>query len=121
MLTLPIKKKWYDMILSGQKKEEYREVTPYYTARFQTLAGLSRIYKRETVEEFFRRWPGGGAECRLILKNGYSYDSPAALATGRLRIGSGRPEWGAEAGKEYYVFAIEKVEVLRSGKWREEA
>ena len=25
MLTLPIKKKWFDMILSGEKKEEYRE------------------------------------------------------------------------------------------------
>lgn len=26
MLTLPIKKKWYDMILAGIKKEEYREI-----------------------------------------------------------------------------------------------
>ena len=25
MLTLPIKKKWFDMIVSGEKKEEYRE------------------------------------------------------------------------------------------------
>ena len=24
MLTLPIKKKWFDMIASGEKKEEYR-------------------------------------------------------------------------------------------------
>lgn len=29
MLTLPIKKKWFDMIISGEKKEEYREITPY--------------------------------------------------------------------------------------------
>ena len=26
MLTLPIKKKWFDMIKSGEKKEEYREI-----------------------------------------------------------------------------------------------
>ena len=26
MLTLSIKKKWFDMILSGEKKEEYREI-----------------------------------------------------------------------------------------------
>jgi hypothetical protein len=120
MLTLPIKKKWYDMILSGQKKEEYREVTPYYTERFRNAAWLSPIYKRETVEEYFRCWPGNGTSCRLILKNGYSYDSPAALVTGRVRIGKGRPEWGAEAGKEYYIFTIETIEVLCSGKWREE-
>lgn len=26
MLTLPIKKKWFDMIVSGEKAEEYREI-----------------------------------------------------------------------------------------------
>ena len=26
MLVLPIKKKWFDMILSGEKKEEYRDL-----------------------------------------------------------------------------------------------
>lgn len=26
MLTLPIKKKWFDMILSGEKREEYRDI-----------------------------------------------------------------------------------------------
>lgn len=31
MLTLPIKKKWFDMILSGEKKEEYRESTQSIT------------------------------------------------------------------------------------------
>ena len=30
MLVLPIKKKWFDMIASGEKKEEYREIKPYY-------------------------------------------------------------------------------------------
>lgn len=30
MLILPIKKKWFDMILSGEKKEEYREIKEYY-------------------------------------------------------------------------------------------
>ena len=34
MLTLPIKKKWFDMIFSGEKKEEYREIKPYYETRF---------------------------------------------------------------------------------------
>lgn len=37
MLILPIKKKWFEMIASGEKKEEYREVKPYYTSRFSNL------------------------------------------------------------------------------------
>lgn len=33
MLVLPIKKKWFDMIASGEKKEEYREIKDYYDTR----------------------------------------------------------------------------------------
>lgn len=34
MLTLPIKKKWFDMIESGEKTEEYRAASLYYIIRF---------------------------------------------------------------------------------------
>ena len=39
MLILPIKKKWFDMIVSGEKKEEYREIKPYYDSRFMNAFG----------------------------------------------------------------------------------
>lgn len=32
-LTLPLKKKWFDMIKSGEKLEEYREITEYWIRR----------------------------------------------------------------------------------------
>ena len=32
-LTLSLKKKWFDMIMSGEKKEEYRDIKPHYIAR----------------------------------------------------------------------------------------
>ena len=49
MLILPIKKKWFDMIVSGEKKEEYREIKPYYDSRFMNafgflLAGGQMVY-----------------------------------------------------------------------------
>ena len=44
MLILPIKKKWFDMILSGEKKEEYREIKEYYETRFRNLFGAITIY-----------------------------------------------------------------------------
>ena len=37
MLTLPIMGKWFNMILSGDKREEYREIKPYYTTRFKKV------------------------------------------------------------------------------------
>ena len=33
-LTLTLKKQWFDMIKSGQKKEEYREIKPHYIRQF---------------------------------------------------------------------------------------
>mgnify|MGYP007087915891 FL=1 len=37
MLTLPIKKCWFDLIVSGVKNEEYRDCTDYYLKRFHHL------------------------------------------------------------------------------------
>lgn len=44
MIVLPIKKKWFDMIASGEKKEEYREMKPYYDKRLGYLTvGTGKI------------------------------------------------------------------------------
>lgn len=95
MLTLPIKKKWFDMILSGEKKEEYREIKPYYTKRFQNLWQGSLI--------------GGEAERDVLFRNGYSKNSSSFVATVTLDTGKGKKEWGAEPDKEYYVLKIMEV------------
>lgn len=33
MIILTIKKRWFDMIKSGEKKEEYRDIRPFYDSR----------------------------------------------------------------------------------------
>ncbi len=33
VLHLNLKKKWFDMIASGEKTEEYREIKPYWNTR----------------------------------------------------------------------------------------
>ena len=98
MLTLPIKKKWYDMILSGEKKEEYREIKPYYRSRF-TSVGLLDRYGLETV-----------SEANILFRNGYSKNSPSFIAKCSLNITTGRPEWGAEPGRKYYVLKIREIQ-----------
>ena len=98
MLTLPIKKKWFDMILSGEKKEEYRAITPYWTKRFQSIV-LVDNYGLPLIRE-----------CRMIkLRAGYSKNAPEAKVVVSIKKGTGRPEWGAEPGTEYWVLAIEGV------------
>lgn len=92
MLTLPIKKKWLDMILSGEKKEEYREVKPYYDTRFANLFPFGPSF--DDYKE------------KIMFRNGYSKDSPQFTAICTFDIGMGKQEWGAEAGKNYYILKI---------------
>jgi len=50
MLVLPIKKRWFDMILSGEKKEEYRDIKPYYRSRLIS-AGYLDQYGLPTLKQ----------------------------------------------------------------------
>lgn len=86
-MILPIKKKWYDMILSGEKKEEYREIKPYYEVR------LPKLFEED-------------GRAVITLRNGYSDTSPSKDVLCELEVGEGNPKWGAEPGKEYYILKI---------------
>lgn len=51
MLILPIKRKWFDMILSGEKKEEYRDIKPYYDTRLMDAFGTQGTVQRLLQDE----------------------------------------------------------------------
>ena len=36
VLTLTVRKQWFDMIVAGEKTEEYREIKPYWIKRLTT-------------------------------------------------------------------------------------
>lgn len=96
MLTLPIKKQWFDMIASGEKLEEYRADTPYYDARLAkfTAAGTS--------------WP-------VIFRNGYSKASPLILCLVKPRKSRGaRAEWGGDPEALCWVLSIVSVLEIRN-------
>ena len=97
MLTLPIKKKWFDMILYGEKKEEYREINSYYITRFKNV-GLLRKNYLPTYEPAV-----------IALRNGYRKDSPTMKVRVSLAIRAGKPEWGAKPNEMCYVLEIKEV------------
>ncbi len=73
MLVLPIQKKWFDMIRSGEKKEEYREIKEYWTKRFRNeamkqLGPLLIGYTNKFLNLPFA--------IGVILKAGYNKNSP---------------------------------------------
>lgn len=91
ILTLPITRKWFDMILSGEKTEEYREMTPYYDARLKRYSGQSIAVR---------------------FRNGYRRNSPAIVCNVIVcQNREGREEWGAEPNRRYYALKIKHTEL----------
>lgn len=78
VLTLNVSKQWFDMIVTGEKTEEYREIKPYWASRLVNQ-------QAESGEVLFDEF---GGYCRVIGKleykpythvlfiNGYRKDSP---------------------------------------------
>jgi hypothetical protein len=87
LLTLPIKRRWFDLIEAGIKTEEYRDIKPYYDVRFHSI----------------------GTDAVIRLRAGYSRTAPTLECQVSIRKGTSRPEWGAVAGIKYYVLTINKI------------
>ena len=116
-MILPIKKKWYEMILSGEKKEEYREIKPYYETRLQNLFGAIIAESTSNKGKYYKLLQGDEVpeEIReepvqeIIFRNGYRTESSSFKAKCSLSVGTGKTEWGAEEGKQYFVLKILEV------------
>ena len=98
-LVLPIKRKWFDMILAGEKTEEYREIKPYWTKRFKTIGLLDDVGTPTNNKAL------------VPFRNGYGKDAPEFKSWVRLYIDDGIPEWGAEPKTMYYVLVIGSIVV----------
>ena len=99
-LVLAIKRKWFDMIASGVKKEEYRKINPYYDVRFD---------KPITHIEF---------------RNGYGLKVPSfTIELIGITKGIPKPEWsdGEETiGQETEVFILALGEIIEVNPSSEE-
>ena len=102
MLTLPIKKEWYHKICMYEKREEYREIKPYWTKRFIN-AGL--LFEDGTPT--FRK-------TEILLRNGYGMYAPTIKVHVYLFISKkGCKEWGfPDDGKKYYVLKLIGKEIV---------
>lgn len=92
MLVLPIKRKWFEMIANGEKKEEYREIKRYWITRFNNQ-GILSINNPHIV----------------LFRNGYGGNRPTLQCKVNIRVGQGKKEWGAVEGKEYYILEILEI------------
>ena len=135
VLVLPLKEKWYRMIESGIKTEEYRELTPYWCNRilYHCPLGIDGYWGDSTTNpnevgvltraiEFNKDRPYETLHHLLIDNYGtrgythveFTLGYPKKGDTSRrmvkeidsIKIGKGNPEWGAPEDKEVFIIKL---------------
>jgi len=101
-LHLTLKKKWFDMILSGEKKEEYREIKEFWATRLCYKIPVPWGGYMSCKNQIL----GGDYKCKgweppmfedftdLCFVNGCGNHRPRfTIELKGIRIGEGKPEW----------------------------
>lgn len=94
ILHLTLKKKWFDMIASGEKKEEYRELKPYWFKRLIWEEGQKENYTAV-------RFANGG--------HFHSTTPQILVELKEIKVGTGKKAWGANPGTEYFVIKLGEI------------
>lgn len=132
-LQMSLMRNWFEMTKAGIKKEDYREITPYWCKRLVGMPVFNPIFSKKEWEELcedFKEGVGVGYnnEIEVIIEGhnlnfkkftqntmtlGYpkSGDKERILKLEHagIEIRTGNPEWGAEPGKLYFVIKHGKI------------
>ena len=100
-LHLVLKGKWYDMIESGEKTEEYRETKQYCikrilegsTAKQPELTSIPRQISKQATYE------------RVCFHRGYTNRTMIFEIKG-ISVGIGKALWGAPINKEVIIIKL---------------
>ena len=113
-LHLVLKRKWWDMIASGEKKEEYREICHYWAIRL--LDNNYRWYSMNTdYPKDFLGWiiehldHRADIQFRPFENVCFHLGYTNTIMTFRIEyftLSMGKEEWGAEPNKHYFVIKL---------------
>lgn len=104
ILHLTLNKRWFDMIESGEKTEEYREQKEYWFARLMHY----EYVERNNVAPL-KRYTGFKKFDVVEFKNGYAKDARTMQFECKgIKIGWGKSDWGAEPFKDYFIMELGK-------------
>ena len=114
-LYLPLKKQWYEMIERGEKLEEYREFSRHWISRLMEWHYRDhwKGVVTKKIREFYAAkisYSYGDFKDKVRCKEydavcfsyGYTKRRMTFECAG-IRIGSGRPEWGAPEDEVFII------------------
>ena len=114
-LYLPLTKHWFEMTKSGEKTEDYREITEYWLKRLfndcdkEYIPDILHKFKQgwdiESIGEYYLHYP------KIFNNNIMTLGYPKITDTSRIlkikhegiEVRTGKREWGADPDKFYFV------------------
>lgn len=111
-LHLTLRRKWFDMILSGVKLEEYRELKEYWQDRFMHW-DIAERNSFSTIKSYgdYRHFD------TITFRNGYSKNAPEMVVECLgITIGRAVPEWSDNWPGECFVIKLGKIISITNNK-----
>lgn len=130
-INLVLIEKWFFMILSREKREEYRKITPYWCNVFLRIAGKRK--SRSFWSSYFnfdeKQIPATGLRKlqfdlnsglikfiqirNVIFSHGYKTDRDQfEIKCLNISIGEGLKHWGAKKDQKYFVISLGKIDYI---------
>jgi len=100
ILNLTLKKEFFDLIISGEKREEYRVIKPFWRTRLEDPPEAPLVFNPKEFDV-------------IKFVNGYGNDKPTMLVECKgIKLGDSRPEWCG--GVEGFFYVLELGEILET-------
>jgi len=116
-LHLNLKRKWFEMILSGEKTEEYRLIKKHWIRQLikNKFSSENYVFEQDIIDLIVENKEH---YCKNRIKefstitfsNGYNKDSPQfEIEFKGIEIKEGNPNWGAEKGVKYFSLKLGEI------------
>ena len=127
VLNLVVEKAYYKMIFEEDKKEEYREIKPYWIKRLFSLNPEHSYNPKGRTpnisDRMLQKWKESGIDIGtlidegVILPKGYTHvcfrrgytNSPLFVRLMEIKVGKGKPQWGAPKDKPVFILRLGEI------------
>jgi hypothetical protein len=124
ILHATLKGKWFDMIASEEKKEEYRELKEYWGKRlinlpteahpdniYDLMKQLSSLKLYPSAETCLKAFDAEFKHFDIIrFRNGYSKNARTMdIEFKGIDVGFGHTAWGATLADHYFIISLGKI------------
>lgn len=108
ILPLVLKRRWFEMVERGEKKEEYRDAKPFWKTRLLNWAWFKRGGARKLVVAFSL---GYRKPTMFFLARPFPFVPGQALLHVYYTRRDGHPEWGEPREYHFVIKLIERIEL----------